>query len=189
MSELKRYEEAIRHYTAAEVIAGATAPRYLTHLFYFQSGVAFERAKRFDDASIQFEKSIELKPDFADALNYLGYMWAEQGKNLPRALELIRKAVDLEPKNAAYLDSLAWVLFQMDRAEEALPFQTRAVELSEEPDATLFEHLGDIYRKLGRMDDARRAWQRSLAVESKPEVAERLKEAGGPLSDDSPTAR
>ncbi len=185
MSELKQYQDAIRHFTAAEVIAGATAPQYLTHLFYFQSGVAYERAKRFDDAAVQFEKSIELKPDFADALNYVGYMWAEQGKNLPRALELIRKAVELEPKNAAYLDSLAWVLFQMDRAAEALPVQWEAVEHSQEPDATLFEHLGDIYKKLGRLEEARRAWQRSLAVESKPEVAERLKEAGGPLPAES----
>jgi tetratricopeptide (TPR) repeat protein len=174
-SELKRYEDAIRSYTAAEVIAGATAPEQLTHLFYFQSGVAYERAKRYDDAAVQFEKSVELKPDFADALNYLGYMWAERGTNLERARELIQKAVDLEPDNGAFLDSLAWVLYQLNRSAEALPLQLRAIELVKEPDGTLQDHLGDIYFKLGRTEEARKAWQRSLEIEPKPEVEQKLR--------------
>jgi tetratricopeptide (TPR) repeat protein len=174
--DLERYEDAIRHFTAAEVIAGATAPDYLTPVFYFQSGVAHERAKRLDDAAVQFLKAIELKPDFADALNYLGYMWAEVGTNLERAHELIQKAVEIEPDNAAFLDSLAWVLHQMGRSEEALPHQVRAVELTKEPDATLLEHLGDIYQRIGKIDEARKAWQRALEVVPKPEVEKKLRE-------------
>lgn len=176
MTELKRYEEAIRHYTAAEVIAGATAPENLTYLFYFQSGVAYERAKQYDDAAVQFEKAVELKPDFGEALNYLGYMWAERGTNLERARELIQRAVELEPDNGAFLDSLAWVLHQLGRSAEALPLQLRSIELIEEPDATLEDHLGDIYFKLGRIEDARKAWQRSLAIEVKTEVEKKLRE-------------
>ena len=175
LTDLKRYEQAIRHYTAAEVIAGATDPEELTYIFYFQSGVAYERAKRFDDAAVQFEKAVELKPDFGEALNYLGYMWAERGTNLERAYELIKKAVDLEPDNDAFLDSLAWVLHQLGRSAEALPHQLRAVELAkDEPDATLFEHLGDIYQKLGKIEEARKAWQRAQEIEPKPEVAKKL---------------
>lgn len=184
-SELKRYDDAIRHYTAAEVVAGATAPDQLTAVFYFQSGVALERAKRYDDAAVQFEKAVELKPDFADALNYLGYMWAERGTNLERARELIQKAVDLEPDNGAFLDSLAWVLHQMGRSGEALPLQLKAIELTKEPDATLQEHLGDIYLKLGRPEDARKAWQHAQELEAKPEVAEKLR---GLPTPDSPAA-
>ncbi len=176
LSDLERYDEAIRHYTAAEVIAGATAPDQLNYVFYFLSGVAYERAKRFDDAAVQFEKAIELKPDFADALNYLGYMWAERSTNLERARELIQKAVDLEPDNAAYLDSLAWVLHQMGRSEEALSKQLKAIELNKEPDATLFDHLGDIYQRLGKTSEARGAWKRSMDVESTPAVEKKLKE-------------
>lgn len=176
MSMLKRYEESIRHFVAAEVIAGATAPEQLTYLFYFQSGVALERAKRFDDAAVQFEKAVELKPDFGEALNYLGYMWAERGTNLERARELIQRAVDLEPDNGAFLDSLAWVLHQLGRSEEALPLQLKAIEKSEEPDVTLEDHLGDIYFKLGRLEEARKAWERAQALEAKPEIEKKLKD-------------
>lgn len=178
LTELKRYEEAIRHFTAAEVIAGATEPAQLTALFFFQSGIAYERAKRYDDAAVQFERALELKPDFAEALNYLGYMWAEQGTNLERAHGMILKAVELEPNNPAFLDSLAWVLHQLGRSQEALPHQIRAVELSTEPDAVLYEHLGDIYDRLGRRDEAREAWRRSLKIEAKPELEQKLKNAG-----------
>ena len=175
--DMKRYEDAIRHFTAAEVIGGAFSEDALDHVFYFQSGVAYERAKRFDDAVVQFEKSIERKPDFQDALNYLGYMWAERGENLEKALQLIEKAVKLDPENEAYLDSLAWVLHQMGRSDEALPHQLKAIEKAQEPDATLYDHLGDIYRRLGRTEEARQAWQRAQQIEPKPEVAKKLGEA------------
>ncbi len=174
--DLKRYEEAIRHFTAAEVIGGALSEDALDQVFYFQSGVAYERARRFDDAAVQFEKAIELKPDFSEALNYLGYMWAEQGVHLERARMLIEKAVESEPENEAYLDSLAWVLHQLGLSAEALPHQLKALEKAEEPDATLFDHLGDIYRRLERLDDARQAWQRAQEIEAKPEIQKKLDE-------------
>lgn len=182
LSDLKRYEEAMRHYTAAEVIAGATAPDQLTYVFYFQSGITCERAKRIDDAALQFEKSLELKPDFADAMNYLGYMWAERATNLLRAHELIQKAVEIEPENPAFLDSLAWVLHQLGRSSEALPHQLRAIELSKEPDATLFDHLGDIYQRLEKTSEAQTAWKRSLKVEPNQEIEEKLRATEKPKS-------
>ncbi len=186
----KRYEDATRHFTAAEVIGGAFSEDALDHLFYFQSGVAYERAKQFDDAAVQFEKAIELKPDFSDALNYLGYMWAEQGVQLEKALDLIERAVKMEPENEAYLDSLAWVLHQMGRSAEALPLQLQAIEKSTEPDATLFDHLGDIYRRLDRLDEAREAWTRAQELEPKPEVRTKLDEASttpAPVAEPGPT--
>ncbi len=182
--ELQRYSEAIRNFTAAEVIGGATAPERLTALFYFQSGVAYERANDYDDAAVQFQRAIELQPDFAEALNYLGYMWAEQGMNLDHAHDLIRRAVEIEPDNDAFLDSLAWVLHQMGRSDEALPHQLRAIELSEEPDPTLYEHLGDIYLRLGRPHEAREAWLKAQSVEPKPELERKLRELDATLPAD-----
>jgi tetratricopeptide (TPR) repeat protein len=176
-SDLEDYPRAIRHFLAAEVIAGATDPEELSHLFYFQYGVACERALRYEDAAVQFERAIEIKPDFADALNYLGYMWAERATNLERAHELIERAVAVEPNNAAYLDSLAWVLHQLGRSSEALPHQLRAVELEEQPDPTLLDHLGDIYQRLGRKEDARRAWRRAQELDPKPEIEKKLRES------------
>src|SRR5207302_9816408 len=98
----------------------------------------------YDQAEKYFEKCLQLSPDFAEALNYLGYMWAEHGLKLDRARELIEKAVKAEPKNAAYLDSLAWVHFKLNQLQEALPYVLKPVEFSETPDATVYDHLGDI---------------------------------------------
>ena len=102
-------------------------------------------------------------------------MWAEHGWHLARAREMIEKALKLEPKNAAYLDSLAWVLYKSEQPKEALDYAVKAVELSAEPDATLYDHLGDIYAALSQTDEARDAWQKSLTVESDDQVRKKLK--------------
>jgi tetratricopeptide (TPR) repeat protein len=173
-SRQKEYREAIKHYTEAEVIAKATDPTRLGQEFYFQLGAAYERVGDFAQSEQYFEKCLALQPDFAEAQNYLGYMWAEHGMKLDKAKELIEKAVKAEPKNAAYLDSLGWVLFKMDKPKEALGYVLKAVELTEEPDATLYEHLGDIYAALRQTDKAREAWTKSLAVEPNEEVRKKL---------------
>ena len=79
---------------------------------------------------------------------------------LEQARELIEKAVKAEPKNAAYLDSLGWVLFKLHQPKDALTYTLKAVELSEEPDATLLDHLGDIYAALNEPQKAKDAWGR-----------------------------
>jgi tetratricopeptide (TPR) repeat protein len=118
-----------------------------------------------------------MEPDFAEALNYLGYMWAERGENLERAKKLIEKAVEQEPDNAAFQDSMAWVLFKMNRAEAALPWMLKAMKNNEEEDATLFDHLGDIYASMKDYSKARDAWERSLKIESNAEVKRKLETA------------
>jgi tetratricopeptide (TPR) repeat protein len=164
-SQQKAYREALQHYTRAEVIAQATHSQWLDEHFYFDLASASERQGDYAQAEKYFEKCLQLAPDFSEALNYLGYMWAEKGLHLSRAREMIEKAVKLEPKNPAYLDSLAWVLFKLDEPQNALAYILKAVELSEEPDATLYDHLGDIYAAVHQRDKAREAWQKSLTVE------------------------
>jgi tetratricopeptide (TPR) repeat protein len=179
MSRQKAYDEAIRHYTAAEVIAKATEPRRLNQAFYFQIGAAYERKGEIAEAEKYFEKCLELAPDFAEAMNYLGYMWAEHDMHLDRARELIEKAIKLEPKNAAYLDSLGWVLFRLHQPTQALDYVLKAVELSDEPDATVQDHLGDIYSALNQMDKARDAWKKSLALEENDKIRKKLEPGPG----------
>jgi tetratricopeptide (TPR) repeat protein len=87
---------------------------------------------------------------------------------------LIEKAVKAEPKNAAYLDSLGWVLFKLHQPKEALAYTLKAVELSEEPDATLYDHLGDIYAGLNEPDKAHEAWTKSLAVEPNEQIRKKV---------------
>ena len=87
------------------------------------------------------------------------------------------RALKEEPKNAAYLDSMAWVLYKQNKPAEALPFMQKAIELTKEPDATLQDHLGDILAALKRLDEAREAWEKALKIEPKEEIRKKL-EAG-----------
>ncbi len=95
-------------------------------------------------------------------LNYLGYMLADKGVRLPEALKMIRKAVDLEPGNGAYLDSLGWVYFKMGQYEMAEDNLRQAVE-RDQTDPTVHEHMGDLYEKTGRIRLAAAQWELSLA--------------------------
>jgi tetratricopeptide (TPR) repeat protein len=124
-----------------------------------------------------FEKSLVLAPDNAEALNYLGYMWAEQGENLKRARELIERALKSEPDNDAFLDSMGWVLFKQGDAKAALGYLLQAITKSKKPDATLYDHLGDVYAALKEMDKAREAWAKSLELEPSEVVQKKLSPA------------
>ncbi len=106
------------------------------------------------------EQVLDEFPDDASALNDLGYLWADAGKHLARAERMIRRALEQEPGNAAFRDSLGWVLFRQGRVEEALPELEKAA--ADEPDPTVLDHLGDAYWKLGRTQEARSAWQRAV---------------------------
>lgn len=170
----KQYAPAIQAFTAAEIIAQATDPKRLNEFFYFQAATAYERKGDLPQAVQYLEKTLQLAPDFAEALNYLGYLWADRGEHLDRARELIEKAVKLEPKNAAYLDSLGWVLFKQGHFQEALGYLQQAIALSEEPDPTLFDHLGDTLAALNQPDKAREAWRKSLALQPDEKIEKKL---------------
>lgn len=176
----KDYAQALKAYTAAEVIASATDPDRFNAGFFFQVGVACERLKRFDEAAVYFKKAIALEPDFAEALNYLGYMWAEQGIHLEEARELLIRALKLEPKNAAFLDSMGWIYFKLGDLERARTFIEQAIALSEEPDATLHDHLGDIFAALKLWDKAREQWKKAWEIEPKDDIKKKLEAAPSP---------
>jgi tetratricopeptide (TPR) repeat protein len=173
-SRLKDYTNALKHLVAAEIIARATETNRLTHSFYFQLGAAYERTHSYIEAEKYFRRSLELEPKFTEAMNYLGYMWTERGINLNEARQLIEKAVELEPKNAAYLDSLGWVLFKLERPQEALDWLRKAIEHAVEPDATLYDHLGDVYASLNQLSEAREAWQKSVSLEPNSQIEKKL---------------
>jgi tetratricopeptide (TPR) repeat protein len=93
---------------------------------------------------------------------------------LSRARELIEKAVKSEPQNAAFLDSMGWVLFKLNDFKEALKYMQDAIKNSEEEDATIYDHLGDIYAALKEPEKAREAWQKSLSLEPNDTVRRKL---------------
>jgi tetratricopeptide (TPR) repeat protein len=179
-SRMKDFTNAVNHLTAAEVIARATDTNRLSHLFYFQLGAAYERCQKIEEAEANFRKCLKMDPNFAEGLNYLGYMWAERGEHLEEAREMIEKAVKLEPKNAAYLDSLGWVFYKLGKPREALAPLLKSIEHSEEPDATLFDHLGDVYAALHESQKAREAWRKSIAIEPNAKIQKKLGENSSP---------
>lgn len=173
-SRQKNYTNALAHFTAAEILAQASNPQRLSEAFYFQLGSACERLGDLAQAEKHFLKCLELAPNFDDAQNYLGFMWAEHGMNLDRARELIGKALAADPKSPAYLDSMAWVLFKLNQPGPALEFELQAVANSAEPDAEIYHHLGDIYAALGQAEKAREAWRESVKVEPDERVRKKL---------------
>jgi tetratricopeptide (TPR) repeat protein len=171
---MKEYTNSLKYFESAEVMARAVDTNLLTHFFYFQLGSTYERIQKYEEAEKYFRKCLALSPDFGPGLNYLGYMWAEQGVNLSEARQLIEKAVKLEPKNAAYLDSLGWVLYKLEKPADALPYMLQALKNSEEPDSTLYDHLGDIYASLHERDKAREAWRKAIKIEPNDKIAKKL---------------
>lgn len=109
------------------------------------------------------EEYFKNNPNDTSVNNDLGYLYADQGKNLDQAEKMIRKALDAEPENGAYLDSMGWVLFKRGKVEEALPFLEKAVKNSNVGgDETLWDHLGDVYDRLKNREKALQAWKKSL---------------------------
>ncbi len=127
----------------------------------FLRGALIERQKRYEAAEPFFKQALELDPANAMVLNYYGYMLADKGMKLPEAVKLIRKAVEQEPMNGAYLDSLGWAYFKMGQYELAEENLRQAVERTQ-TDPTVHEHLGDLYEKTGRIRLAAAQWQLSL---------------------------
>jgi tetratricopeptide (TPR) repeat protein len=135
------------------------------YLLFLKGGLA-ERQKHFDQAEQYFHQALELDPNNAAVLNYLGYMLADKGNRLPEALKMIRKAVELEPMNGAYLDSLGWAYFKLGQYELAEENLRQAVE-RDQTDPTVHDHLGDLYDKTGRIRLAAAQWELSLSEYSK----------------------
>jgi len=136
--------------------------------FYFNYGAAAEQAGLYNKAADLLRKSIALDPEnSAEASNYLGYMWADHNMNLEEAETMIRRALQSEPNNASYLDSLGWVEFRKGQFDRALDDLLRAAKTAEREDPVVFEHIGDTYLKLNRTREALEAWQKALSLDPK----------------------
>lgn len=116
---------------------------------------------RVPEAEEWLEQVLDEYPEDVGAMNDLGYLWADDNKHLERSLRMIRKAVESDPKNMAYLDSLGWALFRLGHYQEAVAELQKAAGV-EKPDSVVFEHLGDALQKSGDLPGAKAAWQRAL---------------------------
>ena len=135
---------------------------------YFLQGALYERQDRFEEAEMAFRSALEINDDNPATLNYLGYMLANGNQKLDEALTMIQIAVESDPINGAYLDSLGWVYYRLEDLELAELNLERAV-LFAPTDPTLHEHLGDLYRRTGRIAEAQAAYERSLELAEEEE--------------------
>jgi tetratricopeptide (TPR) repeat protein len=127
----------------------------------FVQGSIYERQKQYELAEQTFKRVLSFDPLNSSASNYLGYMLADRGVRLDESVKYIQKALDLEPGNAAYLDSLGWAYFKMGRYDLAEnPLEKAATKIQNDP--TIHEHLGSLYLRQGKTKMAEEEWQRAL---------------------------
>jgi tetratricopeptide (TPR) repeat protein len=154
----KNYKEMSKALDAAEKLSQSKQEK---ESVYFMRGAMYERMKNYEPAEAEFRKVLEINPANASALNYLGYMLADLGIRLEEAYDLISRAIELEPNNGAFLDSLGWVYYRMDKLDEAETYLRRSLErVSRDP--TVRDHLGDVLARRGKLKEAITQWQISL---------------------------
>lgn len=166
---MKNYPEMAKALDAAEKLAANDEERQSV---WFARGSMLERQKKFDEAEREFRRILEVNPNNASALNYLGYMLADRNTKLAEAEKMIRKALEQEPGNGAYLDSLGWAQYRLGKYAEAEASLKQAAEKVPK-DSTIQDHLGDVYFKLGRLKDAITAWEASISAWQAASTAER----------------
>ncbi|HKO03093.1 MAG TPA: tetratricopeptide repeat protein [Thermoanaerobaculia bacterium] len=160
--------------TAVSVVKEALKGKAEDLDLQFELGSAYERSGDRANAEQIFQQILAKKPDHAATLNYLGYMWAEQGTNLERAAEMLNRAVTQEPRNGAFIDSLGWVYFRQGKLDLAEKYLTDATKLLPR-DATVHEHLGDVLAKRGDYNRALVVYRNALALGPEPKDEAKLK--------------
>jgi tetratricopeptide (TPR) repeat protein len=167
-TRLRRFNDAEQALDKAEQLSKKQEDK---EYVWFLRGANFERAKRYAEAEEQFKKVLASNPEHASALNYLGYMLADQNMKLEEAFGYIKRAVDLDPTNGAYLDSLGWAYFRLGKYELAEDNLLKASQKIN-TDPTVHDHLGDLYQKTGRLKMAATNWERALTEWSRAIAAD-----------------
>ncbi len=175
---LKEYDNALQAVLKASELKPDNA------LYLFNIGICYERLGDVPNAVKNLDRSIKLDDTNAPALNYLGYLLADAGIRLDEAKSYIEKALEIDPENGAYLDSLGWVYYRLDQYEKAQVFLEKAVQNLDESDEEnylIYDHLGDVYSKLGETQKALAAWMRAVEMKDVEKIRKKIEKAQGEL--------
>jgi tetratricopeptide (TPR) repeat protein len=164
-SNAGRGTEAVKYFETAEQLATQESRGPLNHVFYYQMAMVYEKAQDYVKAETALLKSLELKNNFAEAMNFLGYMLADRNIRLPEARVWIEKALAAEPDNPAFQDSMAWVFYRLGDYKSALNWILKCQKGISQPDPVIFDHLGDIRWKLGQKEQAIEAWNEAIKLD------------------------
>lgn len=130
-----------------------------------------------DSAFVFFDKALALNPADEQVLNNYAYFLSLEKKNLEKAKSMSEKVVKKFPKNATYLDTHAWVLFQMGNYEEAFKYMDEAIKNEKEPSGVMLEHFGDILYHLGKVTEALSWWKKAEgSSEASEKLAQKIKD-------------
>jgi tetratricopeptide (TPR) repeat protein len=166
-----RYADAASAYDKA--VARVAKPARQDWALFYDRGIALERSKNWPRAETDFMTALDLVPDQPYVLNYIGYSWAEQGRNLTRARQMIERALEQRPNDGAIIDSLGWVMLRQGDTDGAVKSLEHAVELLPE-EADINAHLGDAYWAAGRRQEALFQWRRALNLNPDPDELPKL---------------
>lgn len=154
----QQYPEALAAAAKADALAATPA----AHAQAANEQAAIEaQEKEYDAAERSLRHALALEPGDAASLNALGYLLAQQGKQLPQALDYVQQALAHDPNNGAYLDSLGWIYFKMNRMPEAVSQLERAVHF-ERHDPAILDHLAQAYDRDGKLQQAATSWTQAL---------------------------
>lgn len=155
-SALDRNPDAIRVLDEARKAVGSDPD-----LLYYVSSM-YHQVGQQELSEQLLQEVVNLDPTHPSASNDLGYYWADAGRHLDRAEELIRIAVDAEPDNQSFLDSLGWVLYKRGKFAESRVWFEKAIGPAAFPDPIVLDHLGDVMYRLNDHENAKKQWQRTL---------------------------
>lgn len=156
MREVGQLEEADRF--ARGLVA--VYPNLAADITYYRSSLfAHQDPARYEAILLE---ALQHDPKHAPTNNDLGYIWADRGENLDKALQMVQTALEAEPDNANYRDSLGWVYYKLGRFEEAIAELTKASNDPKGGSPVIVEHLGDALYRAGRTDEAAQVWRRTL---------------------------
>lgn len=188
LRESKQPQAAVTTFEEALREAELSSSEIVNARFYFDYAATAEQAGLYDKAADLFKKSIAIDPaSAAEAYNYLGFMWADHNMHLDEAEDMIRRALDLDPNNGAYLDSQGWLYYRKGKFDLALETLQRALQNLPKPDATVLEHTGDTCAKLNRAAQALEYWQKAALLDpTNKKLAEKIESAKTQLSKRSP---
>jgi tetratricopeptide (TPR) repeat protein len=157
--QMKRYDEA-KSFMESSLAKFPEAPSLL-----FELAVVEDQRKDFPATEAALRRTIAAKADHASALNYLGYLFAERGVNLEESVDLVKRALAIDPENGYFLDSLGWAYYKQGRLTEAKRELEKAIGRSPK-DPVILDHLGDVHRDLGDFPLAVKRWRQSLEIDA-----------------------
>lgn len=150
----------------------ASTDQHISTRLLVNRAMAYEQLKEYTQLENTLRQVLEREPQNAEALNFLGYSFAERAYKLDEAEQLIQRALSIKPNDPYYLDSLAWVYHQSGQHDKAEAMQRKALE-KDADDPTILEHFGDILWAGHKFDQAREQWKK--AIEMKHEHPESLR--------------